>query len=56
MIVFSKLIRNSSSHAIASKSRWFVGSSSKSMSGLPKSAFARSTFTLRFDGISLINV
>jgi hypothetical protein len=36
--VFSKLIRNSSSHAMASKSRWFVGSSRRRMSGLPNNA------------------
>ena len=41
----SKLIRNSSSHAIASRSRWLVGSSNKRISGLPNKALARRTLT-----------
>lgn len=40
-----KINQNSSSHAIASRSRWFVGSSRSKISGLPNSACARSTFT-----------
>ena len=36
--VFSKLIRNSSSHAMASRSRWLVGSSSSRISGFPNNA------------------
>ena len=45
MIVFSKLIRNSSSHSIAGRSRWLVGSSRRRISGFPKRACARRTFT-----------
>ena len=40
-----KLIRNSSSHSIAGRSRWLVGSSRRRMSGLPNSACARRTLT-----------
>ena len=50
----SKLIRNSSSQPMASKSKWFVGSSSSRMSGLPKSALANRTFTFRFPSRSFI--
>jgi len=45
MTVLSKLIRNSSSHSIAGRSRWLVGSSRSRISGLPKRAWARSTLT-----------
>ena len=45
MTVFSKLMRNSSSQAIASRSRWLVGSSRRRTSGLPKRALARRTLT-----------
>ena len=45
--VFSKLIKNSSSQAIASKSKWFVGSSSNKISGLPNRALANKTLTFK---------
>ncbi len=43
-----------SSHLIASRSRWFVGSSSSRISGLPNNACASRTFTLIVSGTSLI--
>ena len=46
--------RKFSSQRIADKSRWFVGSSSKSTSGLPNSALASSTLTFKSDGSSAI--
>ena len=54
MTVFSKLMRNSSSQSIASRSKWFVGSSKSRMSGLPKSAYASRTFAFAAEGMSAI--
>ena len=54
--VFSKLIKNSSSQAIASKSKWFVGSSSKSISGFPNNALASNTLTFNAPVSSFIRL
>ena len=55
-VVFSRFIKNSSSHLTALRSSPFVGSSSRSMSGFPNIACARRTFTFSGSVSSFISL